>query len=148
MSEERRRSEKGEKDEKEEEKEQEKQEKSWEEKWRRDPLNVLTWALVIAWGGVVLILESQGIGTRLWGGNGWAAFFAGAGVLLLLNTLIRAVSPAYRRRVTGGAILGVIFLAIGLGGIIGWGSWVWGVVLIVVAALILVAGISRRRPRV
>jgi len=149
MSEERRRSEKGEKDEKEEEKEQEKQEKSWEEKWRRDPLNVLTWALVIAWGGVVLILESQNVGTRLWGANhGWAAFFAGAGVLLLLNTLIRVVSPAYRRRVTGGAILGVVFLAIGLGGIIGWGSWIWGVVLIVIAALILIGGVGRRRPRV
>ena len=145
MSEERRRSEK---DEKEEEKEQEKQEKSWEEKWRRDPLNVVTWALVIAWGGVVLILDNQGIGARVWGaGHGWAAFFAGAGALLLLNAFIRLVSPAYRRRITGGAILGVVFLGIGLGGIIGWGSWIWGAVLIVIAALILLGGFGRRRPR-
>jgi peptidoglycan/LPS O-acetylase OafA/YrhL len=141
MSEERHRHEKEEK----QEKEEEKHEKSWEEKWRRDPLNVITWALVLAWGGVVLILESQGAGPRMWGDEGWAAFFTGAGVLLLGSTLLRLLVPALRGRLMGGLILGLIFLAIGLGGLIGWGSWMWGVVLIVIAIVMLLGGITRRR---
>lgn len=56
MSEERKRHEKAEK----QEKEEEKQEKSWEEKWRRDPLNVVTWALVLLWLGVVLLIVATG----------------------------------------------------------------------------------------
>ncbi len=143
MSEERKRQrqEKAEKEEKEEEKE----EKSWEEKWKRDPLTVITWALVIAWGGVVLILENQGPGPRMWGEHGWAAFFAGAGALLLASALLRLIVPALRGRLMGGVILGLVFLAIGLGGLIGWGSWIWGVVLIVIAIVILLGGITRRR---
>jgi len=143
MSEERKRQrqEKAEKEEKEEEKE----EKSWEEKWRRDPLNVVTWAVILAWGGVVLILENQGAGPRMWEEEGWAAFFAGAGALLLASALLRLLVPALRGRLIGGVILGLVFLAIGLGGLIGWGSWIWGVVLIVIAIVILLGGLTRRR---
>jgi len=147
MSEERRRRERGEKQEKEEEKEQEKRERSWEEKWRRDPLNVITWALVLAWGGVVLILENQAAiaGMAWW--EGWAMFFAGAGALLLASALLRLLVPALRQRMMGGVILGLVFLALGLGGLIGWGSWIWGVVLIAIAVVILLGGITRRRRR-
>ncbi|MDY6916466.1 MAG: hypothetical protein SVP26_00720 [Chloroflexota bacterium] len=76
MSEERRRRVRHEKDEK-QEKEEEKQEKSWEEKWRRDPIGVLTWALIFIWSGVVLILETQNVMADYPWWSAWAFFFAG-----------------------------------------------------------------------
>lgn len=143
MSEERRRRVRHEKDEK-QEKEEEKQEKSWEEKWRRDPIGTLTWALIFIWGGVVLILETQNVMVDYPWWSAWAFFFAGAGVLLLLQALYRLASPAHRRGVTGALIFGFIFGGIGLGGLVGW-EWVWPLVLFAIAAIILVTGFVVRR---
>ncbi|MGB2853810.1 MAG: hypothetical protein WBC55_05090 [Dehalococcoidia bacterium] len=126
------------------EKEEEKHEKSWEEKWRRDPLNVATWALVLLWLGVVLILATIGSVKELECWETWAVFFGGAGVLLLAQVVIRLAVPSLRQRVMGGLILGLVFLAIGLGGVVGW-AWVWPVVVIAIALIILIYGLVIRR---
>jgi len=49
----------GEKEEK-EEKEEEKEEKSWDEKYRRDPLSAIVWAVILIWVGVVLLADNLG----------------------------------------------------------------------------------------
>jgi hypothetical protein len=131
--------EKGEKD----EKEDENQEKSWDEKWRRDPLSAAVWAFILIWGGLVLLAANLNFLDDLFL-EGWQLFFLGAGVILLLEVVLRLLLPAYRQPVIGTIILALVFLAIGLGGLVKW-YLLWPLVLIGVGAYILFAGLFRRR---
>ena len=133
-----------EKEEKEEEKRREKEEKSWEEKWRRDPVNVVTWAAIFIWAGLVLLADTLDFKTGFSWWNTWALIFVGAGIIVIVGALIRLLVPEHRRPVTGGFIVGLILLGIGLGGLIGWGV-VWPVVLILIGLLIVLRGFARRR---
>jgi hypothetical protein len=139
MSEKRRDEKKDEKEEKDEEKRGEK-----EEKWRRDRGNALVWAAVLVWGALVILAETTDYRDNFDWWEGWAVFFAGAGTIILLGTFTRLLVPKYRRPVIGGLILGFVFLGIGLGGLIETG-WVWAIILIAAAVLILVSAFTRRR---
>ena len=123
---------------------EEKEEKSWDEKWRRDPLNAAAWAGILIWAGLVLLTENMGLLTRYERLEAWALIFIGAGLIVLLEVLVRLVVPEYRRPVTGSLIFGVILLAIGLGDLVGAGV-VWSLVLIAIGAAILLRGFVRRR---
>jgi uncharacterized membrane protein YjjP (DUF1212 family) len=140
-----RRDEKDEKkqDEKEEEKRSEKEEKSREEKWRRDPLSAIAWAAILIWAGVVFLVDSLHLlgETRL---PVWAVIFIGAGVIVLVEVLARVALPEYRQGVTGSLIGGIVFIAIGLGFLVGW-QVVWPIVLIAIGLAILLGGLLRRR---
>jgi len=135
--------EKEEKQEKEEEK-QEREEKSWEEKWRRDPLNAAVWAIILIWAGLVFLAETLGLLTRFERLETWALIFIGAGLIVLLEVVIRLVVPEYRRPVTGSFIFGVVLLAIGLGNLIGV-ELIWALVLIAIGVAILLRGFFQRR---
>ena len=139
MSERKRDEKKEEKDEKEEEKRHEK-----EEKWRRDRGNAITWASVLIWGALVILAETTDFADDYSWWEGWAVFFAGAGAILILASLIRLLIPEYRRPLAGGMILGLVFLGIGLGELVGW-NWVWPIILIAVAVMILLTAFVRRR---
>ena len=152
-----------EKYEKEEEKDEKgrsnQEEKSLEEKWRRDSLGSIVWALILIWAGFVFLasnmgflgvfndlLASIGLQTaelpfklpflRL---EAWSLIFIGAGVLLLSEVVIRLLIPSYRKPVLGTAILAVIALGIGLGT---WGL-IFPLVLIVAGLAILLGGFFR-----
>jgi hypothetical protein len=142
MSEERRSRQYGEKEEK-QEKQEEKEEKNWEEKWRRDPLNAAVWAVIIIWGGLVLLASNFGLlqDSAL---ETWPLFFLGAGVILLLEVVFRLVVPAYRQPYAGNFVLAIVFLAIGLGGLISW-NLIWAVALIAIGGYILLRGLTRQR---
>lgn len=137
-------SEKHEKQEKEEEKEEEKAEKSWDEKWRRDPLSALVWASILIWAGLVLLASNLGLLARYERVDAWGFVFIGAGVIILLEVVLRLLVPQYRRPVTGSLIFAVILLAIGLGNLLGWGL-VWPLALIVIGVAIVLTGFYRRR---
>lgn len=109
---ERRRNEKEEKDEK-------GRDESWDEKWRRDPVEAATWAFVLIWVGVVWLLSGAELLGDL-GAEAWELGFLGAGVIILLAVGARLLVPAWRRPVTGNIILGLVFIGIGLGNMIGW----------------------------
>ena len=139
-------------DEKVEEKTEEKQhekvdEKSWEEKWQRDPLGSLIWALILIWAGVVFmasnlgLLETLPLPVRL---GPWSWVLAGAGVLLLIEVLVRLVVPEYSRPVIGTIILGLVLLGLGFGDTYGWGL-IWPLLLIGFGLLILLRGLLQRR---
>jgi predicted membrane channel-forming protein YqfA (hemolysin III family) len=130
---------KREKDEKEDEKR-----KGWDEKWRRDRVNALLWALVLIWGAVVLILETTGAADDISWWQGWAVFFVGAGAILLLTAFYRLMVPEHRRAITGNVIIGLVLLAIGLGDLISWG-YIWVIVLIAIALMILVRAFAPKR---
>jgi len=137
------------------------EEKSVEEKWRRDRLGSIVWALILIWAGFVLLAGNMGLLDAF---NGlverlgfqwaelpieipffqvstWSLIFLGAGVLLLAEAVVRLLFPAYRRPVLGTVILAVVFLGIGFGN---WGL-IWPLVLIVIGIAILFGGLFRRK---
>ena len=128
------------------------EEKSYEEKYRRDPLGTLVWAIILIWAGVVWLANNFGYLDRFrnlfsdlpfdfpFAREVWALFFLGAGVILLIEVLIRLTVPDYRRPVLGTFILAVVFFGIGLG------SWqlIWPLVLIVIGLSILLRGMFRK----
>lgn len=145
-------------DEKEREKREEKspQEKSVEEKWQRDPLGAIVWAVILIWAGLVLLADNLGLLSALGGikqtipgGDfvpnltAWSVILAGAGVIVLIEVLIRLLVPAYRRPVGGTLILGVILLGIGLGNLINW-SILFPLIIIALGISIILRGFSRR----
>ncbi len=137
----------GEKEEK-QEKQQEKEEKSWEEKWRRDPLNAAVWAIILIWLGVALLADNL----NLFGDirfEVWHLFFLGAGGVLILEVIARLLLPAFRQPVIGTLILAVVFLAIGFGGLADSLDWdvgpelIWALALIALGCYVLFRGLFR-----
>ena len=119
---------------------------SWDEKWRRDPVEAALWALVLIWVGVVWLLSNTGLWESILGEGAewWAIGFIGAGLILLLGVLFRLLVPAYRRPLSGGIILGFIFLGIGLGQLTSW-VVVGPLVVIAIGVGLLLTGFFRRR---
>ena len=143
MAEQRQSGEKDEKPEKQNEK-QEKQGQSLDEKWQRDPLSAVVWALILIWAGVVFLVGPM-LGVEQMAGIGsWGLILAGAGVILLLEVLVRLLIPEYRRPVVGTVILALVLLGIGIGELVNWGV-IWGIVLVAIGVSVLVGGLARRR---
>ncbi len=119
-----------------EEKDEKGRDESWDEKWRRDPVEAAVWAFVLIWAGVVWLASNTGVWESVLGEGAewWPIAFLGAGLIVLLGVLFRLLVPAYRRPLTGSLILGLIFVGIGLGQLTSW---------IIVGPLVLIAiGIS------
>jgi hypothetical protein len=124
-----------------EEKEEKERGNSWEEKWRRDPIDAAGWAGIFIWAGLVLLADNLDIfGTR-W--EAWPIIFIGAGVIVLLGVVVRLLVPAYRRPVTAGLIFGVILVGIGLGELTDW-VVIGGLILIAVGVSALLRGFISR----
>jgi drug/metabolite transporter (DMT)-like permease len=125
----------------------EKEEKSWDEKWRRDPLGSIAWAMILIWAGLVFLADNlnwlRSIGPPLDRFEAWSLIFAGAGVIFLGVVLIRLLVPQYRSPVVGTLILSLIFLGVGLGETVGW-NIIWPIVLIALGAAFLLGGLRRR----
>jgi hypothetical protein len=125
---------------------QEKDEKGdggWDEKWRRDPLDALMWAIILIWVGVVLLGSNLGWFDDM-ALESWSIGFLGAGVIVLLTVLLRLLMPAYRKPLAGSVILGVVFIGIGLGEVIGW-IIIGPLVLIGIGVGIILTGLFRNR---
>lgn len=136
-----------EKEEKQEEKERdrrEKEEKSWDEKWRSDPLSAAGWAFFLIWVGVVLLASNLGVLDDLDPVDTGDVILIGAGVIVLVQVLIRLLVPAYRRPVMGNLIFAFILLAIGLGDLATW-QLVWPTVIILTGLVWLLRGFTGER---
>ncbi len=125
-----------------EEKRREKNEKSMQEKWREDPLSAAVWALILVWAGVALLLGNLEA-LDDFALDSWDLVFAGAGVILLLEAVVRYLVPAYRQPITGTLILGFVFLAIGLGDLGIWDA-IWPLAIILIGVALLLRGFGRR----
>ena len=97
---------------------------SWDEKWRRDPVEAAVWAFVLIWAGIVWLLSNTGTLENIFGDKAewWAIGFLGAGLIVLLGVGARLAVPAWRRPITGSLIIGLIFIGIALGQLTG--GWV------------------------
>jgi hypothetical protein len=137
--------------EKTEEKQYEKQhekrdEKTWEEKHRSDPLSRVIWAGILIWAGVVLLANNLDIirDIPLLGGmSAWSLVFAGAGLIILVEVLIRLVAPVYSGPVIGSLIIALVLLGIGLDDLVGW-SIVWPTIVIGFGVVILFRALFRK----
>jgi cation transport ATPase len=128
-------------DEKRSEKEDEKRsEKTWDEKWRHNPVRVVTLAIILIWAGVTAFLATGGI---IGADNAWAAFLLGTGVILLAKAGFR-MRAATRRPIGGTIIIGVILVAVGLGALVSW-SYAWPVILVAAGVIIIFLVFFRRR---
>jgi hypothetical protein len=145
-------------DEKEMEKREEKspEEKSWDEKWRRDPLSAVVWAAIFIWAGLVLLASNLGYLDQIIrrtdipglealpkAVEAWPLILTGAGVIILLEVVVRLLVPAFRKSVIGSLIFAIILIGIGLGDLISWNIF-WPTILIVLGISILLRGLGRK----
>jgi len=128
-------------------------EKSYEEKYRRDPLGTLIWAFILIWAGVVWLANNFGFLDKIrigfaklpfdfpFGTEVWTIFFLGAGLILLIEVVIRLAIPNYRRPVMGTFILAIVFFGLGIG------SWdlIWPFILIAIGLSILLRGVFSKK---
>ncbi len=128
-------------------KEDEKQEEKQDEKWRRDPLGAIVWAAILIWVGVMLLVGNMGLlddmmilGYRV---EPWSLGFLGAGMIVLLEAVVRLLVPTYRRGVGGAIIFAVILLGIGLGNLISW-ALIGPLILIGLGVSVLIRGFLPR----
>jgi len=147
----------------------EKEEKQFDEKEvlkhdekmkQQDRLSTLTWALILIWAGFVFLsinlgwfdalLESDFFSRVLpdqmvmFEPGVWSIVMVGAGVIILLEAVLRAVLPQFHRNIGGTLLIAAVFIGVGLGNIFGW-DLVWPVVLIAVGVSVLAGGLVRSR---
>jgi len=123
-------------DEKEQEKKQEKG-RNLDEKYRHNPLGFISWAVLIIWLGVTLLLQNADVISD--SDRGWAVFAWGGGVIILAEALLRLVVPKWRRPVVGSFIWGAIWLGVGFG--LWYGKWeVIGPIVIIAVGVAVLAG--------
>src|SRR5512135_3364919 len=88
-----------------------------------DPLSGIAWAAVLIWAGLVFLMSN--LAPQLFAGREpWPVIFVGAGVIFLLEALVRTMRPETQQRSGGGGavVFGVLLIAIGLGDQVGWGT--------------------------
>jgi hypothetical protein len=76
--------------------------------------------------------------------DAWSLVFFGAGVIVLLEVLVRLLIPEYRRPVGGTLIFGLVLIGIGLGDVFGW-SVIWALILIGIGLSVIIRGVTRNR---
>lgn len=118
-----------------------------EEWWKSDLVDALGWSAAFIWGALVILAGATKFASNFSWWDGWAIFFTDAGVIVLIETAVRMLIPVYRRGVAGNLIFGLILLAIGLGGLVGWG-WGFPLVLIAIAGVILRAALKKHKKSV
>ena len=126
-----------------------------EAKRRSDRLSSITWALILIWAGLVFMAANLGWldasrtsighpwGLTIAGLGAWSVIFLGAGVLVLLEALVRTFAKPYHSTDGGNFVLAAIFLGIGLSAIFGWRA-VWPFVLIAMGLSALLSALIRR----
>ena len=129
------------------------EEKSFDEKYRSDPLSGVVWASILIWAGSVFLANNLGYLTSITRRlsdrptpfpflfETWPIIFFGAGIILLLEILVRYLLPVYRQPVVGRFILAVVFLSIG----INRAELIFPLILIALGASILLRGAFRSR---
>ncbi len=137
------------------------EEKSYEEKWRRDPIGAVSWAVFLIWAGVVLLLYNLDqldvltdfverlnlpladlpFDLPFVNERAWQVFFLGAGIIVAVEILIRLFIPIYRRPIVGSIIWAGILFGLALG------NWeiVGPAIVIGIGIVIIFGGFLRRR---
>ncbi len=122
---------------------QEKESNPEEKKHKNDPLSGMTGGLILILLGVLFLLTTM---DYISWGDWWKLFLMGLGVILILEAIIRSVSPSYRKDIRGKLIGGFVLIFIGGSFVIGWSNW-WPLILIAVGVGILLSSLWKaKRP--
>jgi hypothetical protein len=140
----RRRNEKG--DEKQSEKDQEKQQekgRGMDEKYHRNPIGFISFAVLVIWLGVFLLLQNADVIAST--DQGWAVFLWVGGAIILLMAVVRVLVPRWRGPVGGSFVWGAIWLGVGFG--LYYDKWeiIGPLVIIAIGIAILVGRLVPRR---
>lgn len=115
-------------------------------RWKRrsqgkDPFPGIFTGLVLVLIGVLWFLRAERL---LVSGEWWQWFLIGLGIILILERLVRYLSPVYRRPALGRIFLGMILIAVGASFILGVRSW-WPLVIAILGIAIMVYAVQRAR---
>ena len=108
---------------------------AWEDWWKTDRLDALGWAALFFWGALVVLATYTSFRDDFDWWDGGGVFFVGAGVIVLSQTLVRLVTPAYRSKWGWNLFWGTAFLSFGLGELAS-PAW-YALPLVAIAAVIL-----------
>ena len=122
-------------DEKENEKQQEKGQ-SLDEKYKRNPLGILSLAFIIIWLGISLLLMNTDV---IDDEKGWAVFAWGGAVIIFTEAFLRLAVPKWRRSVMGSFIWGAVWAGVGFG--LWFDAWeVIGPIVVIAIGVALLLG--------
>lgn len=116
---------------------------TWEEWWSTDRLDAVGWAALFLWGALVVVATYTSFRDDFDWWNGWGVFFAGAGAIVLAETVIRLTVREYRSKWGWTLFWGTAFLAVGLGELAS-PAW-YALPLVAIAAVILKDAFVRSR---
>jgi len=86
-----------------------KKSKDWD-KWKQDTIDSAGWGLFFLWGALVIVAEVTNFANNFAWWNGWSVFFIGAGIISLIQVIIRLLIPKYRIKWMGNLIgTGILF---------------------------------------
>jgi hypothetical protein len=97
------------------------------------PQPKLTGGLILILLGVLFLLTEMG---RISWMDWWAYFLVGLGGIFILEVIIRAVSGAHGRGITGRLTAGLVLIFIGGAYLLGLEEW-WPLILIAVGAAVI-----------
>lgn len=117
-------------------------ESDWDEWWKSDRLDSFGWAALFLWGALVVVATYTSFSDDLDWWDGWGVFFVGAGVIVLLETVLRLGVARYRSKWGWTLFWGMAFLALGLGEL---ASPVWYALPLVAIAAVILGGAFNSR---
>ncbi len=118
-------------------------ERAWDDWWRTDRADAVGWAALFLWGALVVVAEYTSFRDDFDWWNGWGVFFVGAGVIVLLEALVRLGMPRYRSKLGWTFFWGTAFLAFGLAEL-AHPAW-YALPLVAIATVILGGTFARSR---
>ena len=106
--------------------------------WKQDRLDSAGWGLFFLRGALVIVAEVTNFANNLSWWSGWSVFFIEAGIITLIQLVIRLLVPRYRNKWMGNLIGTGILFALGffLGEWEGLG-WFWVLLLAIIGIVIL-----------
>ena len=109
-----------------------------DEKYERNPVGYLLFAVLLFWVGVFFLLRNRHIIPD--DDRGWAYLVWGAAALAFLEIAIRLAIPRFRRALTGTFVWAAIWTGVGAGLWTG-GDWeIIGPVILIAVGIALVVG--------
>lgn len=110
--------------------------------WTSDRLDGIGWAALFLWAALVLVASSTDFSNEYDWWDGWSVFFLGAGVIVLVEALIRLAVPAYRDKFGWTLFWGALLLSFGLGGLF---HPAWYALPLIAAAIGILVGVLKER---
>jgi hypothetical protein len=106
-------------------------------------LNVVAWDLILIWGAIVLLIDMN---NSFFGWDGRAVFAIEAGIIFLVDGLVRAVNANYRSSRAFKLVLGIVLLIVGIGEPLDFDRRFIGVAVLVGIAIIILLKSFQRKP--